>query len=266
MGYGQTSKGQFGNIGNLAKSRLYNLSWLAAVLPDIPPSMDIIVVLGVLLLLLGSGYKMYRYKMALRDAQKTNASLLKICNILSSERQSSSSPVRSRLHHLLADAHQEEELPIDLVFLKTHISVLTDPQRLGINSLDKEPNSISLSPKERSLGRADQKLMENFSRLMREHMGDENLTQDSMAGKLGLSRSLYYEKIKNLMGVTPNEYLKNIRMQEAAHLLQEGEHTVSEVMLKVGFRDAKHFRDCFKKRYEKSPAEYTKLYQATYSH
>lgn len=105
----------------------------------------------------------------------------------------------------------------------------------------------------------DRKLVNQFIELVREHLENENLNHDQMASMLGLSRSLYYEKIKNLLGVTPNEYLKNCRMKEAARLLIEDELPVSEAALRVGFSDPKYFRDCFKKRFGKSPSDYQRF-------
>ena len=108
---------------------------------------------------------------------------------------------------------------------------------------------------------SDQLLVEKFTRLIQDHMSDENLNNDVIAGMLGLSRSLYYGKIKRMMGITPNEYLRNVRMCEAARLLSGNWFTISEVMVKVGFKDVKYFRDCFKRIYGVNPSEYAKQYQ-----
>lgn len=115
------------------------------------------------------------------------------------------------------------------------------------------------APKQRWILNRERKIVNEFKELVREHLENEDLNHDQMAAMLGLSRTLYYEKIKGLMGVTPNEYLKNCRMKEAARLLIEDELPVWEAMLRVGFRDPKYFRDCFKKRYGKSPSDYQRF-------
>ncbi len=233
---------------------------------DLPQWVILLLWLGVLGLLLYVGYKMYYYKVALKEAQKTNASLLKIFHKISGETHVPFKQPNKRLHHLMAQAQEgEEKENRNLVLLKTRLSEVMLQKKGALNLKERQEHPAS-PHKNHKIGSADKKIIENFTHLMQEHLGDENLTHDTMASMLGLSRSLYYEKIKNLIGLTPNEYLKNIRMHEAAHLLQEGEFTVSEVMLKVGFRDPKYFRDCFKKRYGKSPLEYTKFCQASYTH
>jgi len=115
------------------------------------------------------------------------------------------------------------------------------------------------SPKRRWMINRERKLVNEFKELVWKHLENEDLNHDQMAMMLGLSRTIYYEKIKNLMGVTPNEYLKTCRMNEAARLLTEDELPVWEAMLRVGFKDPKYFRDCFKKRFGKSPSDYQRF-------
>ena len=45
-------------------------------------------------------------------------------------------------------------------------------------------------------------------------------------------------------------------MQQAARLLREQRHTVSEIAERTGFNDAKYFREVFKKYYHLSPSQY----------
>lgn len=49
-----------------------------------------------------------------------------------------------------------------------------------------------------------------------------------------------------------------IRLQHAAQLLKQGEHTVTEIADMVGFSDAKYFREVFKKYYNVSPSKFNK--------
>ena len=75
---------------------------------------------------------------------------------------------------------------------------------------------------------------------------------------MNMSRTSFYNKIKALIGIAPAEFIRNIRMQEAALLLKSRRYTVAEVSDKMGFADPKYFTDTFKKFYGVPPSTYMK--------
>ena len=79
-----------------------------------------------------------------------------------------------------------------------------------------------------------------------------------LSEKLNMSRSLVYKKIKMLTGLSPTEYIRSLRMQEAAKLLRTQKFKVFEVVYMVGFSDLKYFRECFSKEFGVTPSEYMK--------
>ena len=79
-----------------------------------------------------------------------------------------------------------------------------------------------------------------------------------LSDRLHMSRSLVYRKIKMLTGLSPTEYVRSLRLQEAAKLLRSHKYKVFEVVYMVGFSDIKYFRQCFAKEFGVSPSEYMK--------
>ena len=73
-----------------------------------------------------------------------------------------------------------------------------------------------------------------------------------------MSRTSFYNKIKALTGIAPADFIRNIRMQEAALLLRSKRYTVAEVADRMGFADPKYFTDTFKKFYGMPPSVYMK--------
>ena len=63
-------------------------------------------------------------------------------------------------------------------------------------------------------------------------------------------------KIKALSGMSPNDYLKTLRMNRAAELIVSGTR-ISEVAAQVGFTSSSYFAKCFKAQYGVLPKEYT---------
>jgi len=73
---------------------------------------------------------------------------------------------------------------------------------------------------------------------------------------LAISRPLLFTKIKALTGQTPNNFIKNIKMKRAAQLLSGQKLNISEVAYKIGYKDVKYFRKCFKDHFEMTPTEF----------
>ncbi len=70
-------------------------------------------------------------------------------------------------------------------------------------------------------------------------------------------RNLFYER----NGMSPQEYLMNLRMKRAEFLLMRKEYTVTEVAIAVGYKDILQFSKMFKKHHNKvSPTEYRKRF------
>ncbi len=66
------------------------------------------------------------------------------------------------------------------------------------------------------------------------------------------------DKIKALTNYSPSEFIRKVRMNEAAILLKSKKYTVSEVSDMLGFGDPKYFTDSFKKYFDVPPSVYMK--------
>lgn len=102
----------------------------------------------------------------------------------------------------------------------------------------------------------DEKMMNQLMRYIEQHMADEDLKMDQMADAIGISRTVLYSKIKKLMGVSPSDFLRQVRMQRAEQLVAKSRMSISEVAYAVGFADPKYFAKCFKRQTGKTPSEY----------
>ncbi len=90
-----------------------------------------------------------------------------------------------------------------------------------------------------------------------QQLGDFNLTADMIARKLLMSRTQLFRKIKKLTGLTVNQYIQEMRFQEARKLLEDQKHrSVKSVALTVGFKHVKNFSQRFKDRFGRLPSSY----------
>ncbi len=103
---------------------------------------------------------------------------------------------------------------------------------------------------------ADSKFIAVFDTWIEQHLGDAGLLVDDMAAAMQLGRTVFYQKVKALTGMTPNDYLRNHRLDRAASMLKEGHSNVSEVAYKTGFASPHNFTASFKQKFGTTPKKY----------
>ncbi|CAK7067822.1 MAG: HTH-type transcriptional activator RhaR [Bacteroides rodentium] len=64
--------------------------------------------------------------------------------------------------------------------------------------------------------------------------------------------------MKGIDGQSLSDYIRNFRLEKAAHLLLTTQMNVQEVMNEVGFVNSSHFTKIFKLRFNMPPTEYKK--------
>ncbi len=101
----------------------------------------------------------------------------------------------------------------------------------------------------------DEKLLQTIVEVVKANMDKADLSVDAVSHELGLSKSILYKKIKHLTGLSPLEYIRSLRISEAAKLLRTQRYKVYEVVYMVGFSDVKYFRKCFIKEFGYPPSQ-----------
>ncbi|MDR1683578.1 MAG: helix-turn-helix transcriptional regulator, partial [Candidatus Symbiothrix sp.] len=71
-----------------------------------------------------------------------------------------------------------------------------------------------------------------------------------------MSRSNFHKKIKHITGITPNDYIKLIRLNQSAQMLASGKYKINEVCYMVGFNTPSYFSKCFYDQFRKLPKEF----------
>ena len=89
-----------------------------------------------------------------------------------------------------------------------------------------------------------------------ERLADENFDFDQFAIDMATSKSTLHRKLKSLTGLSPGEFIRNIRMKHAVQMLANNIGNISEIAYAVGFNDPKYFSRCFKLEFGATPKEY----------
>ena len=106
----------------------------------------------------------------------------------------------------------------------------------------------------------DEELMERIMKVVNENLSDSDFNVEKMCDEVGVSRTQLHRKLKEMTGVPTSEFLRNIRLNEAARLIKEGKINITQVSYMVGFANNSHFSTAFKKYFGMSPTEYAAKY------
>ena len=102
----------------------------------------------------------------------------------------------------------------------------------------------------------DEQLLERVMKVINKNINNSDLSVDAIADEVGLSRVHLHRKMKELTGQTPHDFIRNIRLKQAANLLASHNMNITEVMYACGFNNAASFSTIFKKFYGMSPRDY----------
>lgn len=104
----------------------------------------------------------------------------------------------------------------------------------------------------------DEHLMKRVLKCINENMDNPDLSVEMIADKVGISRVHFYRKMKDLTGQSPRDFLKYVRLKEAAKLLKEKPNLdITGVSIAVGFKSLSSFSTNFKALFGKSPSEWS---------
>lgn len=144
-------------------------------------------------------------------------------------------------------------------FHPRHLEALIDSQ-LQRNKAVLEYSESAYASMEQFEGKLikkeDNDLIIKITKLIIEHIDDENLTLDSIAAEMAISKMQLYRKIKELIDQTPTEFIRSIRLNHAEKLLKTTNKTVQEIMYDCGFSNKAYFYREFAKKFQQTPKEY----------
>lgn len=121
-----------------------------------------------------------------------------------------------------------------------------------LSALAEEDDTEELS----ELSKEDERFRRKLERIVNARMRNPNLNVDIIASQFGMGRTNFYRKVRELMGMSPNDYLRKCRMERAAELLQSSDQNIGEICGMVGIPDAQYFSRVFKSYFGVPPSSY----------
>jgi signal transduction histidine kinase/ligand-binding sensor domain-containing protein/DNA-binding response OmpR family regulator len=163
-----------------------------------------------------------------------------------------SSP-EQRIEGLKTGADDYITKPFNFEVLEARINNLLEQrekfQKTFRKTLEVKSSELQITP-------LDVKFIEKAVKVVEAHVSSPDFSVEDLGMELGISRAYVFKKILALTGKTPLEFIRTIRLQHAAQLLEKSQLSVREVAYKVGFNNPKYFTKYFKEQYSILPSDY----------
>ena len=88
------------------------------------------------------------------------------------------------------------------------------------------------------------------------HLNNPKFSVEELANEVGLSRVHIHRKLKELTNQSASDFIRSIRLKQAALLLSEKKMGISEVAYAVGYTNLSHFSATFREQYGETPKDY----------
>lgn len=163
------------------------------------------------------------------------------------------SAVQTRIRGLESGADAYISKPFSMDFILAQIDNLLSNRRHVMEYYASSPLSHL---KTIAHNKTDEDFIKKLDEIIGKNMTDTNLSVESLADILHMSRSTLYRKIKDISNLSPNELINNARLKKAAELLLSGKHKVYEISEIVGYKSQSSFSRNFQKSFTMSPSEF----------
>lgn len=172
-------------------------------------------------------------------------------------------------------------IPVILLTAKTNIQSKIEGMELGADAYIEKPFSVEylqacasnliqnreklrrtfaqspfVAANTMALTKADEDFIKRLNEVILTNLNNPEFSMDDIADSLNMSRSNFYRKIKGVLDLSPNEYLRLERLKKAAQLLKQGEGRVTEICYMVGFNSPSYFAKCFQKQFGVLPKDF----------
>lgn len=145
--------------------------------------------------------------------------------------------------------------PFDVDYLMQQAeTILKNQQELK----EKYSKRIQVDPSNVTVTSMDEELLRKAMKVIEENIANANYSVEDFVSDMNVGRTILYQKIHDIVGMSIKEFILNIRLKRSAYLLEKSDLTVAEVAYETGFNNAKYFSVCFKKQFELSPSEFKK--------
>jgi ligand-binding sensor domain-containing protein/signal transduction histidine kinase/DNA-binding response OmpR family regulator len=150
-----------------------------------------------------------------------------------------------------ADGYLEK--PFDIELLLGLIANIFKNKELACENFIRSPFS---NYKAITISKIDDDFMKRLHINILNNISEPTLNVEELARMMHTSTSTLYRKVKDITGISPNEYIRVYRLKKAAEMLSSTEYKINEISYLVGFSSPSYFTTSFQKQFNISPSQF----------
>lgn len=164
--------------------------------------------------------------------------------------------LQSKIDGLKTGADDYIDKPYSIDFLRARIENLLESRRKIREAYHKLPETAYETI---AHSRADECFLNELVSIIHSRIDEAGLDVDKLAAAMNMSRATFYRKVKHISELTPNDFIRLVRLKKAAELLCAKEYRVSEIAYLVGFSSPSYFSRCFQKQFGVLPKDFERV-------
>ncbi|MCQ2311637.1 MAG: response regulator [Paludibacteraceae bacterium] len=161
--------------------------------------------------------------------------------------------VESQLEGLEHGADDYITKPFSPAYLKARVFNLLLRQEKLKSSYRAQLISMDTHKQEKT---PDEMFLARLMAFMDQQMDNNSLTVDDMVDYMNMGRTVFFNRLKSITGISPVEFIREVRIKRAVQLLDMNSYNITEITYMVGMSDSRYFSKCFKQVMGITPSEY----------
>lgn len=167
--------------------------------------------------------------------------------------------VEARLEGYAAGAEEYIDKPFSMKYLMSRLEDILKKSDQRIKLMKESTDTDAMI--QNIMNRTDRAFINSFATLIKDEIGNDQLDAELISKRLKVSPSTLYRRCKQLLGVSPVEYIRVERLKKAKQLLMIDNVRISDVAYEIGFSTPSYFTLCFSKEFGISPTDYIRQKQ-----
>ena len=204
-------------------------------------------------------------QLVVSDISMPQVSGIELCKKIKSDKRSNHIPVllltaltgeEDQLLGLETGANDYMTKPFNFNILNIKIRNLLTLNEQFKNTYSKQ---LKVAAPDLKIESDNEKLLSKVILYIESNLTNPQLSVEDLSRKIGMSRGSLYTKILELSGETPVEFIRSVKLDRAAVLLEKSDMNIAQVSYSVGFSTPNYFARAFKTRFNMLPSEYVQL-------
>ncbi len=164
--------------------------------------------------------------------------------------------LQSKIAGLKTGADEYIEKPYSIDYLRARLENLLEGRRKIREAYQTLPETAYETM---AHSKADECFLNELIKTIHARLDEVDLDVDKLADALNMSRATFYRKVKQISELTPNDFIRLVRLKKAAELLRAKDYRISEIAYLVGFNSASYFSKCFHKQFGVLPKDFERV-------